>query len=210
MAKKKSSEEGEKGESKVSQNVVLAIIGSITTIAVAVIPLLINKANSEPPPSPTPLVTTATTIPDFPTQINTPTETLVPTPTETTAPTFTPTIELPAATATAQVGIYNVKLATNASGINVATQFKPAQTMYLFFDVNDPNGLNIVKVLWLVVEVKSFKSGVELTSSAYTVKNNHFELGFDHSARPWVPGKYKIQLFLNDVPDDTIEFEIVP
>ena len=199
----KTSADGTK-ESKISQNVLIAIIGAITTIVATVLPWALNKYNSGPSPTPVPIIITVTSPPTLP-----PTNTSLPTLTETSAPTFTPTVELPTATATQQVGIYNLKLATNISGVNVTTQFKPAQTIYVIFDVNDPAGLNLVNLRWSVVEVKGYKADAEIASSPYSVKNNHFELGFDHSTFPWRTGKYKLQVFLNDVLDETIEFEII-
>lgn len=186
-------------ESKINQNILIAIIGSITTIAVAVVPFLLNRANSQTPPTPVPLVITATTIPDFSTETLAPKDTLTP----------TPTIELPTATATQQVGVFNIKLATNIAGLNPTTQFKPADSIYLIFDINDPLNQNIVKIRWSAVNVNGVLKDFEKSSSLYTVKDNHFAKAFDHSANPWKAGRYKVEVSMNGVTE-TIEFDIVP
>jgi hypothetical protein len=205
MVKKKASDDGEK-ESKINQNIMIAIIGSITTIAVAVIPILLNRSKSEPPPTPVPLVITATSVPDFSTENLGPTKTLAPTET---AP-FTPTIEAPTATATPQVGIFNGFLASDIKGLIPKNKFKPAETIYLLFNINDPTGKNVVRIVWSVVEVKGYLAGAVKSDIPYIIKEEKFATLSNHSANPWAVGKYKVELYLNDVLDETIEFDIVP
>ncbi|MBI5965645.1 MAG: hypothetical protein HY863_19385 [Chloroflexi bacterium] len=211
MAKKKTTpEEGAKA-SKVDPNVIIAVIGAITTIAVAAIPFLLsrsNEANAEPPTS-TPLVITATTIPDFPTEMISPTATFAPTLTETSAPTFTPTNEPPTATATRQIGIFNAYLANSLNGTSVNT-FKPDPNIYIIFDVNDPTGQNIATIRWSVVKVTGYKADAEISRSTHRITENRFGTGFKPLIK--LPGKYKVELFLNEniAPDQTIEFDVIP
>lgn len=195
----KTSDEGTK-EPKISQGVLIAIIGAITTIVAASLPWALNRYNSEPSPTPVPLIVTVTSAPVLPT------ETVFIFPTETI--TLTPTTEPPTATATPQIGIFNAYLANSLKGVSVS-EFKPGQTIYLLFDVNDPTGSNIVTIRWSVVKVVNFKEDAQTSISQHTVTENHFESGFN---TPKLPGKYKVELFLNNniVADETIEFGIVP
>ena len=191
----KTTDEGTKGP-KINQNLLIAIIGAIATIIATVLPWALNRYNSEP----VPIVITVTSPPVLPT------ETVFVSPTETI--TLTPTTEPPTATATPQVGIFNAYLSNDLKGAPT-NAFKPGQTIYLLFDANDPTDKNIITVRWSVVKVTSFKEDAQTSISQHTIAENHFELGYNS---PKLPGKYKVQLFLNNniLPDETIEFEIVP
>jgi hypothetical protein len=139
-----------------------------------------------------------------------PTETLVPLLTETTAITPTPTTELPIATVTPQVGIFNGFLASDIKGVFPKTKFKPDQIIYLLFDINDPTGANIVRIVWSVVEAKGFLPGAIKSDLTDKISEEKFVLEANHVNDPWGIGKYKVELYLNDVLYETIEFEIVP
>ena len=193
--------------SKISQNMLIAIIGAITTIVAAVIPVILSNRPEAQTPTPIAIIITATTAPIIPTD----TPTLAPVFTETAVFTFTPTVELPTATATPQEGIFNAFLASDIKGLIRTTRFKPDQTIYILSDINDPKGLNIVRVVWSVVEVKGFQAGAtksDITLGKITEKN--FVTLSNHSTNPWPVGKYKAEIYLNDVLDETIEFEIIP
>ena len=202
----KSSSEGAK-ESKISQNVLIAIIGAATTIVAAIIPFVLNRNDTNPSPTPAPLIitaiVTATPLPILPT------ETVVIPPTEVPFP-FTPTLEPPTATAAAQEGIFNGFLASDIKGVFTTNKYKPDQVIYLFFDINDPSNKNVIRIVWSVVDVKGFLPGAvrsDITDVA-TVKN--YRTLSNHSANPWPAGKYKVDLYLNDNLQQTIEFEIIP
>src|SRR5512140_1670676 len=101
-------------ESRINQNLLIAIIGAAATIGATIIGAVMNRQPSAPP---TPLVITATSAPATPTHIIFLTNTPEPLPTDTAAPTFTPTIAPSTETATQQVGIYSAILATDIKGI---------------------------------------------------------------------------------------------
>lgn len=174
MAKKKTSEEGAKP--KIEQNVIIAIIGAITTVAVALIPFLMNKANnSEPTPTPAPLVVTAATAAILPTE----TAAAVPSETEAAALTSTPV---------PQIGIFNGFLAADIEGLLPKSTFKPDEAIYLLFEINDPTGKNVVRVVWSVVEAKGFKAGAILSDTPYIINENKFVIFSDRGANPWAVG----------------------
>lgn len=202
----KSSSEGAK-ESKISQNVLIAIIGAATTIVAAIIPFVLSRNDASPSPTPAPVIitaiVTATPLPILPT------ETVVIPPTEVPF-TFTPTLEPPTATAAPREGIFNGFLASDIKGVFTTNKYKPDQVIYLFFDINDPSNKNIIRIVWSVVDVKGFLPGAirsDITDVA-TVKN--YKTLSNHSANPWPAGKYKVDLYLNDNLQQTIEFEIIP
>jgi len=192
--------------SKISQNMLIAIIGAITTIVAAVIPVILNNRSNAQTPTPIAIIITATTVPILPTD----TPTLAPILTETAAFTFTPTVELPTATATPQTGIFNEFLAADIDGFIPKSQFKPSETIYLLFDINDPTNKNVVRIVWSVVDVKGFKAGAIKSDTPYIIKEKKFVTLSNHSADPWAVGKYKVELYLNNELNKTIEFDIAP
>jgi hypothetical protein len=196
----------EKKESKISQNMMIAIIGAITTIVAAVIPVILNNRSNAQSATPVPIIITATLAPVLPTE----TPTLAPTLTETPAFTVTPTVELPTATATPQEGIFNELLAADIDGFIPKSQFKPNEIIYLLFDINDPTGKNVVRIVWSVVEAKGFKAGAVRSDTPFIIKGNKFVTLSDHSAAPWTEGKYKVEIYLNNELNKTIEFDIAP
>lgn len=192
--------------SKISQNMLIAIIGAITTIVAAIIPVILNNRSNAPTATPVAIIITATSAPILPTD----TPTLAPIFTETAVFTFTPTVELPTATATPQEGIFNEFLAADIDGFIPKSQFKPNETIYLLFDINDPTGKNVVRIVWSVVDVKGFKAGAVKSDTPYIIKENKFATLSDHSANPWAEGKYKVEIYLNNILGKTIEFDIAP
>ncbi|NOT04100.1 MAG: hypothetical protein HOP27_05835 [Anaerolineales bacterium] len=192
--------------SKISQNMLIAIIGAITTIVAAIIPVILNNRSNAPTATPVAIIITATSAPILPTD----TPTLAPAFTETAVFTFTPTVELPTATATPQEGIFNEFLAADIDGFIPKSQFKPNETIYLLFDINDPTGKNVVRIVWSVVDVKGFKAGAVKSDTPYIIKENKFATLSDHSANPWAEGKYKVEIYLNNILGKTIEFDIAP
>jgi len=196
------SEDNQSSGSKINQNVLIAIIGAVATILAAIIPWILSRPNAETS-TPTPLVITV-----MATQALS-TETLGPL-TETTAFTFTPTAEPPAATETPQVGIFDGFLSIDIKGVIPSTRFQPDQTIYLLFNINDPTGANIIRIVWSVVEAKGFRPGAIKYDMTDKITEDHFVMEAAHADDPWAVGKYKIELYLNDVLDEIIEFEIIP
>ncbi|MBI5943117.1 MAG: hypothetical protein HY864_02005 [Chloroflexi bacterium] len=193
MAKKKTAEEGAKP--KIEQNVIIAIISAITTVAVAMIPFLMNRANSEPAPTLAPLVVTTTSAATLPTE----TVSAVPSETEAAALTSTPV---------PQIGIFNGFLAADIEGLLPKSSFKPDEAIYLLFEINDPTGKNVVRVVWSVVEAKGFKAGAVLSDTPYIINEKKYVIFSDHGVNPWAVGKYQVDLYLNNTLFQTIPFDI--
>jgi hypothetical protein len=198
----KNSEDNQSSGSKINQNILIAIIGAVATVLAAIIPFILSRSNTDTS-TPAPLVVTVVATPALPT------ETFVPL-AETTALTFTLTTEPPIATVTPQVGIFDGFLSIDIKGVIPSTRFQPDQTIYLLFHINDPTEANIIRIVWSVVEAKGFRPGAIKYDMTDKITEDHFVMETAHADDPWAVGKYKIELYLNDVLDETIEFEIVP
>ncbi|MBI5825864.1 MAG: hypothetical protein HZB18_17700 [Chloroflexi bacterium] len=181
-----------------NQNLVIAIIGAVATLGAAIIPWMLDRAAKA---EPTPTAIQATFTVEAPPEA-TATSTLIPA-------SATPTAEPPTATAappTEETGIYNAFLAFDFEGKLTDTSFKSGQPIYVFFNLNDPLGKNIVRVIVSVVDVP----GVLVDSQFYNTTNEYK----DPNAKLVIsqgglkPGKYKVELYLNNTLDETLEFEV--
>lgn len=186
-----------------NQNLVIAIIGAVATVMAAVIPWVLDRT-SQSTPSPTAIQATFTT--EAPLEF---TATAINIAAAAPSLTPTPTLEPPTATATTpteEIGIYNAFLARDIEGNFINTSFNNDQSIYLFFDINDPNNRNIVKVTVSVVEVSGFLNGAVVNLIEDKMVNPSIVLAISKAGLN--PGKYKVDIYLNNTLDETIEFDV--
>lgn len=185
-------------KSHINQNLVIAIIGAAATLTAAILPWALDRI-AEAKASPTPIPATFTVAPiEF-----------TATTTTSAAASSTPTLEPPTQTPTPteETGIYNAYLAFDFDGKFVDTSFKSGQPIYLFFDLNDPQNRNIVRVIVSVVEVP----GILVDSQYYNTINEYTspEVRLVISQGGLTPGKYKVELILNNTLEETLELEVI-
>lgn len=186
-----------------NQNLVIAIIGAIATVMAAVIPWILDRTSQSTPP-PTAIQATFTT--EAPLEFTaTATNIVAVTPSLTPAPTLEPSTATPIAP-TEEIGIYNAFLARDIEGNFINTSFNNDQSIYLFFDINDPNNRNIVKVAVSVVDVPGFLNGSVVNLIEDKMINPSIVLAISKSGLK--PGKYKVDMYLNNNLDETIEFDV--
>lgn len=106
-----------------------------------------------------------------------------------------------------QVGIFDVYLASDMKGQFRSTSFTYSQTICLFFNLNDPSGSNMVKAVWSTVAVEGQPANVEVYRTENQVTTSSFAIEVNNGS--WKVGKYKVELYLNGVLDETIEFQII-
>lgn len=185
-----------------NQNLVVAIIGAVATLAAAIIPWALDRA-AQAEPSPTAIQSTFTE-----------TTSLEVTETNTAVAivnTNTPTIERTGttevtATSTQETGIYNIFLTFDFEGNFIDDTFRQDQSVYLFFDFNDPKSRNDIEVVVSAVDVP----GV-LTDTVYYQIRDKFEppnVKLTITKGKLQPGIYKVEIYLNNTLDKTIEFTI--
>lgn len=103
--------------------------------------------------------------------------------------------------------IKDAKLARDYDGTQPTTVFAGNETFYLIVELANAPDDTKVKAAWTAVEVEgvapdTFIDEYELTSGSATL---HFELSNDQL---WPTGKYKVDIYLNDELDQTLEFEV--
>lgn len=178
---------------KMSQGMLITVISASATVVaalLAVIPEMLDRL------SPAPTATLAPTL----------TATLAPpTVTPTASPTFTP--EPPTFTPTPETGIFGVYLSQDINGESKTASFAPSQTIFMFFNINDPSGLNAVKIVWSVVEVPGYKPGAVIHQTEDVIRKASYSVQANKA--PWDPGKYRVDLYLNGILNQTFEFEIL-
>jgi hypothetical protein len=193
----KDSEDNQPSESKINQNLLIAILGALTTIVAAFIPWALSKYESQPLPTSTPLIFTATITEGESKALATLTPAVEPTIPP--SPTLTPTAD-------EKTGVFDVYLAYDERGDFRSTSFMPTQNIYLFFNLNDPLNRNIVKIVWIAVDVAGYQPNIILDRSENKITTPSFTMRTNRET--WEIGKYKIELYLNGSLDETIEFEV--
>jgi hypothetical protein len=178
-----------------NQNLVIAIIGAVATVMAAVIPWVLDRAAQ----SSTPAAIQATYTVAAPAEAIGLVET---SPTNTEIP-ATPTISV---TPTQEAGINNAYMAFDFEGKFIETSFKGGQTIYIFFNINDPLGRNIVRVIVSAVDVP----GVLVDSQFYNTINEYPNpnVSLVVSQGGLKPGIYKVDIILNNTPAETLEFTV--
>lgn len=180
----------------INQNLVIAIIGAAATLVAAVLPWVLDKLAEAEASQASGQVTFTAAPNEF-----TATSTVA-------AASPTPTLEPPTQTATSteETGIYNTFLTFDFAGKFIKTSFRKDQSIYLFFDLNDPQGRNIVEVIVSVVEVP----GILADAVTYQILDEFTDPQVELliSSGKLSPGKYKVDLYLNNTLEQTMEFEV--
>lgn len=186
----------------INQNLVIAIIGAVATVLAAVIPWALDRSSRAVDPTPTAIQATFTV--EAPLEATATVQQAAATDTEVPAsPTLEPTIT---ATQAQETGVYNTYMAFDFEGKLPDTTFKTGQPIYVFFNLNDPLGKNIVRVILSAVDVK----GVLVDSQFYNTINEYKDpnVRLIVSQGGLKPGKYKVELILNNTLDETLEFTV--
>jgi hypothetical protein len=103
--------------------------------------------------------------------------------------------------------IKDAKTAHDYDGNEPTTVFAGNETFYLVVELANAPDDTTVKASWTAVQVEgaepnTFIGEYELTSGSATL---HFELSND---QPWPRGRYKVDIYVNDELDQTLEFEV--
>jgi hypothetical protein len=101
--------------------------------------------------------------------------------------------------------ISDAKMARDYDGSDPTTVFAQDETFYCVVELTNAPDDTPVKASWVAVEVEgveanTFIDEAELTTGSETL---HFELSNNGL---WPLGKYKVEIYLNDKLDRTLEF----
>ena len=107
----------------------------------------------------------------------------------------------------ASTQVDDIYLANDYEGVQATTAFSANNPFYLIVHLSDVKDSTRVKAVWSAQEVQDFPPGFEIGETELISGNGiyHFELV---NEGPWPVGRYKVDLFLNEVPNKTLEFEV--
>ena len=98
-------------------------------------------------------------------------------------------------------------LSAQEDGNQRITVFAPDDTFYFLVQLANAPDDTALKAVWTAVEVEDLQSNTQLEETDIT--HGDGTITFDLTAnQPWPGGKYKVELFLNDESDRTLEFEV--
>lgn len=104
--------------------------------------------------------------------------------------------------------IRSAVLASDEDGANPTNEFAPEDTFYLVVDLANAPEETAVKTVWYAVDVGDAAAPNTLIDEASLVSGSA-ELTFDlTSDNTWPPGAYKVELYLNDELNQTLEFSV--
>ena len=104
--------------------------------------------------------------------------------------------------------IAGATLARDETGTEPATTFAPTDTFYLLVDLANAPDDTTVRAVWYAVDVGDVAPANTLIDEA-TLTSGSATLTFDLvSDSQWPPGAYRVELYLNDELNQTIEFSV--
>ena len=104
--------------------------------------------------------------------------------------------------------IASAKLTADKEGTQETAAFAPDQTFYCIVNLANAPEDTKLKAVWTAVEVEGEQPNVLIDQTETTAGNQNvftFSLTNDQL---WPVGKYKVDLYLNDKLDRTLEFEV--
>lgn len=107
------------------------------------------------------------------------------------------------------VDLYLAKDDGNGAEGERAENFELADIpIYCVVKLNAPGGTN-VKIILLAATVPGIKSGSKIVTTSYTLKEREDQVTFyGQPTDKWLPGKYRVELFLDNKLERTLNFNI--
>lgn len=99
-------------------------------------------------------------------------------------------------------------MARDSSGNDATTTFSPDDTFYCLVTLSNAPDDTTVKAVWTAVEVEGIEPNHKIDEVSQTTGSNTITFNLTNSSGGWPPGKYKIELFLNDKLDRSIDFVV--
>ena len=98
-------------------------------------------------------------------------------------------------------------MARDAEGTEPTTVFAPEDTFFCLVTLGNAPDDTSVRAVWTAVEVEGNDPNTVIDESAIESGSGTLEFNLTNS-NPWPVGSYKVDLYLNDELDQTIEFEV--
>jgi hypothetical protein len=104
--------------------------------------------------------------------------------------------------------IDNARLTSDESGTQETTVYTPSETFYCIVEVANAPEDTTLRVVWTAVDVEGEEPNLELQQTEATVgEDNVFTFHLTNDSQ-WPAGQYKVDIYLNDELDRTLEFQV--
>lgn len=103
--------------------------------------------------------------------------------------------------------ISDAVMARDAEGTQPTTTFAPEDTFFCLVTLGNAPDDTTVRAVWTAVEVEGNDPNTVIDESSVDSGSGTLEFNLTNS-NPWPVGSYKVDLYLNDELDRTIEFAV--
>ena len=111
-----------------------------------------------------------------------------------------------------ELSLTNIRTALDEDGVNVTAVFSPADTVYVVGDMANGTSETVVGSKWYVVSVEGIDPNLLLDEAELTLNQDPFDgtvyFFFPPPDGEWPVGTYKIEVYLNDTLNDTVNFSV--
>ena len=113
-----------------------------------------------------------------------------------------------AAPAPARQRSASAKLSADSEGASATTTFSPDQAFYAIVELANAPSDTKLKAVWTAVEVEGEQPDLLIDQTEISAENeNVFTFNLTNNGL-WPVGKYKVDIYLNNTLDQTLEFQV--
>lgn len=118
-----------------------------------------------------------------------------------------PTPEPQSTTAPSAARIGDSYMASDPDGAQPNTVFRPEETFYNIVQLADAPADTRLKAVWYVVSAEGMAPNSVLDQAEISGGSGQYYFELTNQS-PWTAGSYKVEIYLNDVLDRTLEFQV--
>lgn len=103
--------------------------------------------------------------------------------------------------------IKEAKMYRDSEGTQATTTFTPQDTFYCIVDLANAPDDTKVKAVWTAVDVEGNEPNTLIDEAEMEYGSGTLTFDLTNNG-PWPAGKYKVEIYLNDTLDRTLEFSV--
>ncbi len=104
--------------------------------------------------------------------------------------------------------IENLRLAKDEAGSSPTTTFGQEDTFYLLGDLSNAPEDTTLKASWVAVEAQDVAANTVIDEATLETGSGAFTFSLENNLPLWPPGRYKVDLSMNDELQQTLEFQV--
>ena len=102
--------------------------------------------------------------------------------------------------------IASATLSTDGTAASATTSFTPDQTFYVVVDLANAPDTTKVKAVWYTVDDAG--AATKIAEKEIVGSGTPISFNASNNAGPWPVGKYRVELYLNDTLNKTLDFTV--